>query len=219
MTWTTWFFALLAGMLYYRQSPLWVWIILLLILIFLPFLVKLIFGASKKFSSLQALYSAQFPKIISVQVLSNLLCFVQYWLILNCFSAINFWQSWIRMALTQFSNTIPITISGLGLREGFAIHFLAGAGFSPEQAVSVSLTLFFIHDVFTGVNRYILSLKSKKKFRKLKVAVLVNYFPKRLRRLRGFIWLRNNTPMKEEVFTELFSLKLIYFSGDCNSLL
>lgn len=162
MTWTTWFFALLAGMLYYRQSPLWIWIILLLILIFLPFLVKLIFGASKKFSSLQALYSVQFPKIISVQVLSNLLCFVQYWLILNCFLPINFWQSWIRMALTQFSNTIPITISGLGLREGFAIHFLAGAGFTAEQAVSVSLTLFFIHDVLPALIGIFYLLKSKK---------------------------------------------------------
>jgi len=162
MTWTTWFFAVLAGMLYYRKIPVWFWMILLLILIFLPFLVKFILGANKRFSALHAPYSVQFPKIISVQVLSNLLCFGQYWLILNCFSSINFWQSWIRMALIQFSNTIPITISGLGLREGFAIHFLAGAGFSPEQAVSVSLTLFFIHDVLPALIGIGFLLKGRK---------------------------------------------------------
>jgi len=39
----------------------------------------------------------------------------------------------------------------LGLREGFAIHFLAGIGFSAEKAVSASLTLFFIQDVLPAL--------------------------------------------------------------------
>lgn len=93
-------------------------------------------------SSLQAPYAQQAPKIIAVQVVSMLLSFVQYWLILNCLLPVNFWQTWIRMALTQFSNTIPITISGLGLREGFAIH-LSGIGFSVKSCFSIAY--FILH--------------------------------------------------------------------------
>jgi len=151
MTWTTWLFTVAAGMFYYNQFPLVIWIALLLLFIFFPWLIKYGLAHSKQFSSLTAPYAKQAPKIIAVQIVSTLLSFVQYWLILNCLLTVNFWQTWIRMALTQFSNTIPVTISGLGLREGFAIHFLAGIGFSAEKAVSASLTLFFIQDVLPAL--------------------------------------------------------------------
>jgi hypothetical protein len=55
------------------------------------------------------------------------------------------------MALTQFSNSIPITVAGLGLRESFAIHFLKTAGITAEQAVSATLSLFFIQDVLPAL--------------------------------------------------------------------
>lgn len=162
MTWVTWSFAIIAGIFYYPKFPLWIWLILLLLLLFLPFLVKKGLGLSKKYASLKPLYAAQIPKVIAVQTFSTTLCFVQYWLILNCLLPINLWQTFTRMALTQFSNTIPITISGLGLREGFAIHFLAGAGFSAEQAVSTTLTLFFIHDVLPALIGIFFLLQGKK---------------------------------------------------------
>lgn len=166
MTWVTWTFTILAGMFYYTKFPLWIWIILLLFFLLLPFLVKWGFGFSRYLASLKPLYAAQMPKIITVQVLSTILCYVQYWLILNCLLPLSFWQTLIRMALTQFSNTIPITISGLGLREGFAIHFLAGTGFSAEQAVFTTLTLFFIHDVLPALIGIFFLLQGKKtKFR------------------------------------------------------
>lgn len=162
MTWVTWTFAIIAGIFYYSKFPLWIWLILLLFFLLLPFLVKWGFGFSRYLASLKPLYAAQMPKIITVQVLSTILCYVQYWLILNCLLPLSFWQTFIRMALTQFSNTIPITISGLGLREGFAIHFLAGTGFSAEQAVSTTLTLFFIHDVLPALIGIFFLLQGKK---------------------------------------------------------
>ena len=162
MTWVTWTFAIIAGIFYYSKFPLWIWIIVLLVLLSFPFLIKLFLGLSKNYATMKPLYAIQIPKVIAVQTFSTILCYVQYWLILNCLLPINIWQTFIRMALTQFSNTIPITISGLGLREGFAIHFLAGAGFSAEQAVSTTLTLFFIHDVLPALIGIFFLLQGKK---------------------------------------------------------
>ncbi len=101
--------------------------------------------------------------MLVLQVANSLLTYLQYWLILNSFLPISRWETWLRMALTQFSNTIPITVGGLGLREGFAIHFLKGAGFTAEQAVSATLSLFIIQDILPALlGIYFLARTSRK---------------------------------------------------------
>jgi hypothetical protein len=45
------------------------------------------------------------------------------------------------------SGIIPISISGLGVREGLAVYFLKIYGISPAHAVATSLFLFTINTV------------------------------------------------------------------------
>jgi glycosyltransferase 2 family protein len=66
------------------------------------------------------------------------------------------------MSLTNISNSIPITISGLGLREGFAIHFLKDFGFGAEQAVAATLSVFLMHDVIPALVGAIVLLRARK---------------------------------------------------------
>ncbi|MDD2616571.1 MAG: hypothetical protein PHH74_05255, partial [Candidatus Cloacimonetes bacterium] len=58
--------------------------------------------------------------------------------------------------------SIPITVSGLGLREGFAIHFLDSYGFTSEQAVAATLSLFFFQDVVPALVGGVVLLKAKR---------------------------------------------------------
>ena len=100
-------------------------------------------------------------RISAIQTGIAALSYVQYWLILNQIHPISFWESTLRMSLTQFSNSIPFTVGGLGLREGFAIHFLAGVGFDASQAVTATLTLFAVQDLLFALPGLLLLMFNK----------------------------------------------------------
>lgn len=151
MSWGTWTLAALAALLYYPNLNKALGIGILLLCLMLPFFVYLGLGCKKKWRYLQTPFAKLAPRMMSVQIAANCVTYLQYWLILNTFIPLGWWQSTIRMALTQFSNSIPITFAGLGLRESFAIHFLKTTGISAEQAVSATLSLFIIQDVLTAV--------------------------------------------------------------------
>lgn len=151
MSWGTWTLAAIAALLYYPNLNRVLGVGILLLCLLLPLFVYLILGSNKNWRYLQAPFAKLAPRMMSVQIAANCVTYLQYWLILNSFVPLAWWQSTIRMALTQFSNSIPITFAGLGLRESFAIHFLKTAGISAEQAVSATLSLFIIQDVLTAV--------------------------------------------------------------------
>ncbi|MDD4309934.1 MAG: lysylphosphatidylglycerol synthase domain-containing protein, partial [Candidatus Cloacimonetes bacterium] len=111
----------------------------------------LILGMKQQWKAIQKPYLQQAPKMMSLQIANTLITYLQYWLILNLFIPITWLNACIRMGLTQFSNSIPITIAGLGLRESFAIHFLRSTGINAEQAVSATLSLFLIQDVLPAL--------------------------------------------------------------------
>jgi hypothetical protein len=151
MTWGTWTFAALAALSYYSNLSLLLRLAAILFCIALPIFLYYLLGTKKDWQYLQAPYLKQALKMMLLQTTANLITYLQYWLILNSILTISWWQSTIRMALTQFSNSIPITVAGLGLRESFAIHFLKTAGITAEQAVSATLSLFFIQDVLPAL--------------------------------------------------------------------
>ena len=151
LTWASWTFASWAAVFYYVQySPFW-FILAFALCILFPELLYLALGSKPQWQHLKQPYMRQMTWMIMLQVFSTLLAYLQYWLLLRRFVPLPFLESSIRMALTQFSNTIPITIGGLGLREGFAIHFLKDTGITAQQAVSATLSLFLIHDVLTAL--------------------------------------------------------------------
>lgn len=151
LTWATWTFASGAAVVYFTDFPL-VWLLIAMALcIMAPEILYLTLGLKDKWRPLQKTYSRQGAWMILIQIASTLLTYLQYWLLLRCFIPLSFMESSLRMALVQFSNSIPITISGLGLRESFAIHFLKDTGITAEQAVSATLCLFIIQDVLPAM--------------------------------------------------------------------
>ena len=151
LTWATWSFASGAALYYYTAIPLWVRMIVFLLCLTAPFWGIPILKAWPKGRAALPAYQKLFPRMALLQVGAALIAYSQYWLILNTHLRISWPQSLKLMALTNFSNSIPITLAGLGLRESFAVHFLDSAGFSAAQAISTTLSLFVIQDIIPAL--------------------------------------------------------------------
>lgn len=162
MTWSTWTFAAIAAFWYYPGMNLTLRVALVIFCSFMPLFAALIIKAKAKWQPYHVAYVQQAPRMMLLQIANTLLMYLQYHLILSHMSSINFTNSWIGMSLTNISNSIPITISGLGLREGFAIHFLKDFGFGAEQAVAATLSVFLMHDVIPALVGAIVLLRARK---------------------------------------------------------
>lgn len=163
MTWSSWCFAAAAGFFYFTSFTPWLFMGIFIICLLLPEFIKLALSYKPEWQEIKKTYNVYAPRMLILQVSNSLLTYLQYWLILNSLMKISGWETWMRMALTQFSNTIPITIGGLGLREGFAMHFLKGVGFTAEQAVSATLSLFIIQDILPALLGTVFLLKTRRK--------------------------------------------------------
>ncbi len=163
MTWSSWCFAAAAGFFYYTQLTPWLFIGVFMVILLLPEFIKLGLSWKPEWQELKNNYNIYAPRMLILQVANSLFTYLQYWLILNSFLHISAWEAWMRMALTQFSNTIPVTLGGLGLREGFAMHFLKGAGVTAQQAVSATLSLFIIQDILPALAGLPFLIRAKRK--------------------------------------------------------
>ncbi len=162
MTWSTWTFAAIAVFWYYPAMNLALRVALVVFCAFMPLFAALIIKAKATWQPYHLAYVRQAPRMMLLQVANTLLMYLQYHLILSHMGSINLTNTWIGMSLTNISNSIPITISGLGLREGFAIHFLKDFGFGAEQAVAATLSVFLVHDVIPALVGAIVLLRAKK---------------------------------------------------------
>lgn len=159
-----------AILLFAAGSAFWVfpgWNLALKLMAFIVIaLLPLIFGGFTKWhrdlTVLRDGYRKNIPRMLIIQVIAVLLTMLQYYLLLNTMSAISFGETTLRMSIVQFSDTIPITISGLGLRESFAMHFLETAGYAGGKAITATLALFFIQDVLTCIPGLALLIIRKK---------------------------------------------------------
>ena len=161
LTWATWFFAALAAFLYLESLAWGLRFALLAFCALLPFGAAVILGCKKNWRQYQSSYLAAAPQMMLFQVANSAAMYLQYYLLLNAIGSITLINSYIGMALTNISNSIPITISGLGLREGFAIFFLKNFGFGAEQAVAATLGLFVFQDLLPALLGLVLLLKNK----------------------------------------------------------
>lgn len=161
LTWASWTFASGAAVLFYLDFPPFWFMLAFALLIMYPEAIYLALGSRETWRHLKQSYSRQATWMILLQIGGTLLTYTQYWLLLRRFVPLSFLDSSIRMALTQFSNSIPITIAGLGLRESFAIHFLKDTGITAQQAVSATLGLFLIHDVVPALIGLPVLIKAK----------------------------------------------------------
>lgn len=162
MTWATWTFAAIAAFWHFSQLSLLLRSSLLLFASFMPLFAAILLKSVPKWRIHLDTYCVQAPKMMLLQVSSTVLSYLQYYLILNQMAPISMLKTWLGIALTNVSNSIPITISGLGLREGFAIHFLKDFGFGAEQAVAATLSLFIFQDLIPAGIGAIVLIRAKR---------------------------------------------------------
>ena len=165
-TWSIFLFSLFG--LYFYKFSYSLLIAIFAILAFLPIIIPLII---KKLSIFPVEITLNFKKyydhyvlwIISFQVMSILIFIFEYYILLSNFVKINFIKVFIGTPMILLAQTIPISYSGLGLSEGFAIKVLNRFEISPDIAVTSSLMIFLVSSLIPGIIGLIIFLKNKKK--------------------------------------------------------
>jgi uncharacterized membrane protein YbhN (UPF0104 family) len=163
--WINLLFASFAAIFYFRNKFILPTIIAFVFIIFLPFIIYLLKYLDKKDSL--AKYFKQYwkiiPRIFFMQIAYMFLTIFQYFILLNNFVSYHFFSAVISIPLILFSNLIPITYAGLGLREKFAIEVLSKYGISSETAITVSLTVFIFNSLLPAFIGLFFIIKSKRK--------------------------------------------------------
>lgn len=165
--WTNLLFASFAAIFYFRSKFILPTILAFIFIIFLPFIIYLLKHLDRKKNL--TIYFKQYwkiiPRIFVMQISYMFLTIFQYFILLNNFVSFHFFSAIVSIPLILFSNLIPITYAGLGLREKFAIEVLAKYNISSETAVATSLTVFIFNvllPAFIGLY-YIIKRKRKVK--------------------------------------------------------
>jgi len=114
----------------------------------LPFLLPLIFAKISTFSQRTAYYKVLI-KIIITQIIYELLTFYQYYILFQAIlgNLISFGKIAQTISFVLVANTIPITYSGLGIRETVSMYILPKVGIPAEAAVGASLLIFFLNSI------------------------------------------------------------------------
>ncbi len=144
-TWGNLFYASFAVIYFFKSLDLWIRLLIPITITLSPLVLLAIIYFIPRFRQYLPVLKKIFPKIILSQMIYIPLTVIQYWLILISFTDITFFQTCISTTLILSSNVIPITFSGLGLREYFAIKVLSQYGITNTAAVTVALLIFFIN--------------------------------------------------------------------------
>jgi len=87
--------------------------------------------------------------IISLAIFSIMA--VQYYILLNQVNSISLLDTFHTVIYLWGAGIIPISISGLGIREGLAVYFLKIYGIPAAYAVATSLFLFTLNTIFPAL--------------------------------------------------------------------
>lgn len=161
-TWGNLFYASFAVIYFFKDLAFWLKIFIPLSVTLSPLLLLAFIYFIPKFRIHLPVLKKIFPKIILSQMIYIPLTIIQYWLILISFTDISFFHTCISTTLILSSNVIPITFSGLGLREYFAIKVLAQYGITNTAAVTVALLIFFINMLLPALIGVIYIINHKK---------------------------------------------------------
>ena len=98
------------------------------------------------------------------QIIFEFLTFFQYYILLQFFINMNlsFYEVALCISLILVANTIPITFSGLGLRETASAFLLPKIGIPVEIAVGVSLIIFLFNAILPALPGILLIALYKK---------------------------------------------------------
>ncbi|MBS3767950.1 MAG: flippase-like domain-containing protein [Candidatus Cloacimonetes bacterium] len=163
ITWKNLFFGAVAGIFYFRGISLITKILIAFLIMFSPYLVYLISYVlkNKNFLSYLKNYKNIIPQIIFKQVVFTFISLFQYYIILNNFLKINFISVFKSVPLVHLSHILPISFSGFGIREFFAMEIFAKLGIKAEVAVCTTLFIFLINTVIPALIGEYFLLKEK----------------------------------------------------------
>jgi len=163
LIWAALFFASIAGLFYFDFATE-LKILVFGVVLSLPFLVPLI-GKLFKHESVPLFtkgYSRILLPVIGRHAITMFLTITQYFLVINSFYSLSIPHTTVAVPLILAASIIPITISGLGLRETFAIEVLDKYGIIPEVAVACSLTIFAVNNIIPALIGAFFMVRHKK---------------------------------------------------------
>ncbi len=165
--WINLLFASFAAIFYFRNKFIIPTILAFVFIIFLPFIIYLLKHLDRKKNL--TIYFKEYwkiiPRIFVMQIVYMFLTIFQYFILLNNFVSFHFFSAVVSIPLILFSNLIPITYAGLGLREKFAIEILAKYNISSETAVATSLTIFIFNVLIPALIGLFFMIKRKRKIK------------------------------------------------------
>ncbi len=166
LTWKTLIFALFASFYFFPQIHFAVKLSAFVLCALAPFILYLIIRLKfLKIDDMAINFLRIIPNITISHMIFVLLTFIQYYVILNQFAEISFWNVFLSVSLIMASNTIPVSYSGLGFREVFAVYFFKHLSISPEISVTAALTIFFFNaflPAIPGLYLVLFKMRSKK---------------------------------------------------------
>jgi hypothetical protein len=93
---------------------------------------------------------------------------LQYYVLLNQVSPISFPATLHTTVYLWSAGIVPISISGLGVREGLAVYFFRYYGIAPAYAVATSLFLFTLNGIIPALAGVFYIYKHRAQFREIK---------------------------------------------------
>ena len=152
--WCIIFFASLASALYFDNlAPFWKILLPVITLIF-PFLLLIFSRSKEKYYVYFQKYRQTLVPALLIQITINSLTIIQYYVFFQNYLDFSFSTALKSVPLVQFANLIPITISGLGIREYFAMSIYPALGVNQELAIACSLIVFSFSNIlpaFIGI--------------------------------------------------------------------
>lgn len=153
LTWKNLFFAAIAAIFYFSNVNLVIKLVVLIAVIFLPYIIYLFsfFTKNENIQSYLINYLRKVPEIMLAQIIFVLITFSQYFILMRNFVDISFFKIMISVPLIHISHIIPLSFNGFGLRETFAIEVFSKYGISPELAVTATFLIFFFNSVIPAM--------------------------------------------------------------------
>jgi len=96
---------------------------------------------------------------------------IQYYLLLNQVDTISLMATYHTSVYLWSAGMVPISVSGLGIREGLAVYFFKFYGVSAAHAVATSLFLFTINTIFPALVGVYFIYRNRSYFGELKNSI------------------------------------------------
>lgn len=101
--------------------------------------------------AISAIPTATFLRCVGLRTVACLIDVGQYYLLINSFSHIGLLDVLVVYPAVILTNILPLTIGGLGVREGMSMYVLSHYQVPPEAAASASLLLFAINTLLPAL--------------------------------------------------------------------